>query len=475
VFPSTPAGAQARWLLGAVAHAPIPDRDVSAHFNDAFLAQVTPSQLNSGLAGAREPRVVSITSSQTDQLVFIVSVSGAQRIEVNLSVDKRGMIADLVLRPLVSASTPSSNVPAPARPWVAEPVRFDAGGMVVYATYTHPRAAPSGRIPAALLIAGSGAVDRNGNEPGFQVNTLEAVANWLSADGVASLRYDKLGSGQTGSGPYATHPERIGLRPFEQEAAAALRFLARQPSIDRSRLTVIGHSEGALYALLLATGLGENAPKVHTLVLLEPLSIPILDVINQQITAQVAAQRKAGQIDAARARTIEGAVARQVASLRKNARLAGSVPGELATIFNNQNERYLSQVDRYDPAAVAAKLSPHTLVLLSCSDADIQVSCANVDHLAAGLARAHANVDYVHLRGVDHILKEDNSRAAGSYTKALPFSRQLRAALRTFHWQRATRVAASAVTSATGSAWLGCRKMSTPAQPTQIAPRSRRA
>ena len=32
------------------------------------------------------------------------------------------------------------------------------------------------------------------------------IADWLSADGVASLRYDKLGSGRTGLGPYASHP-----------------------------------------------------------------------------------------------------------------------------------------------------------------------------------------------------------------------------------------------------------------------------
>jgi hypothetical protein len=58
------------------------------------------------------------------------------------------------------------------------------------------------------------------------------VANWLSADGVASLRYGKLGSGQTGSGTYAAHPGRVGIRPYEQEAVAALTFLAGQPQVD---------------------------------------------------------------------------------------------------------------------------------------------------------------------------------------------------------------------------------------------------
>lgn len=97
-----------------------------------------------------------------------------------------------------------------------------------------------------LLIAGSGPTDRNGNSPLLPgpVDTLKTVADWLSADGAASLRYDKLGSGQTGLGRFATNPGAIGIAPFEQEAVAALNFLADQRGVDRSRLSVIGHSEG---------------------------------------------------------------------------------------------------------------------------------------------------------------------------------------------------------------------------------------
>ena len=102
-------------------------------------------------------------------------------------------------------------------------------------------------------------------------NTLEAVASWLSADGVASLRYDKLGSGQTGWGKFAAHPERAGLGTYEQEAVAALDFLAAQRQVDRARLAVFGHSEGGIYALLLASGLAGPAPKVRAVGLLEPV------------------------------------------------------------------------------------------------------------------------------------------------------------------------------------------------------------
>jgi uncharacterized protein len=131
--------------------------------------------------------------------------------------------------------------------------------------------------------------DRNGNAPGqTHRNLLLAVTNWLSADGVASLRYDKLGSGQIGWGRYATNPGQAGIRPYEQEAVATLRFLARQPQTDRARLAVFGHSQGGIYALLLASGLAGQAPKVRAVGLLEPVPIRFLDLIGQTSTASIA-------------------------------------------------------------------------------------------------------------------------------------------------------------------------------------------
>jgi uncharacterized protein len=106
---------------------------------------------------------------------------------------------------------------------VAQPVTFEAGGVTIYGTYTHPGSAAAGTVPAALLIAAlGGSTHRHDNAPGDTAhrNTLAAVASWLSADGVASLRYDKLDSGQTGWGPYAAHPDRVGIGPYEQEAVS---------------------------------------------------------------------------------------------------------------------------------------------------------------------------------------------------------------------------------------------------------------
>jgi hypothetical protein len=92
----------------------------------------------------------------------------------------------------------------------------------------------------------------------------------------------------------------------------------------------------------------------------------------------------------------------------------------------------LSQTDRFDPATLAAQLPRGTPILVSCSDADIQISCAQVAHLRQGLAAAHAGVDYVRQHGVDHVLKVDASYSGNDYALALPFSPQLKAALAAF-------------------------------------------
>jgi dienelactone hydrolase len=345
---------------------------------------------------------------------------------------KRRVIAALASALFAAAcggSAGSSSTPA----WVDQAVTFQAGGMTVYGTFRHP-AGDAGAAPAALIIAGSGPTDRNGDskEISGQVGTLKALAGWLSAAGVASLRYDKLGTGATGAGPYAANPAGVGVDVYEQEAAAALGFLSRQPGVDRSRLSVYGHSEGALYALLLATGGAGPSPPVHALGLLEPLGLRYLDLIAEQVNASVAKQEQAGQITPALAGQVRATLNAAIQSLRATGTVAANLPYGLSTLLSPATARYLSEADRIDPAQLAAALKPGTPVLLSCSDADIQVSCTDVDHLATGLDRAGAAVDRVRLAGVDHVLKEDASGTAAGYGQPLPFSSQLQSAVRAF-------------------------------------------
>jgi uncharacterized protein len=317
--------------------------------------------------------------------------------------------------------------------WVDEDVSFRTGGLTIYATFRHP-VGDDAQVPGVLLIAGSGPTDRDGNsplEPG-RVDTLKTVADWLSSDGVASLRYDKLGSGETGLGPYAANPDSIGMAPFEEESLAALKFLAAQKGIDDRLLGVIGHSEGALYALLLATGHAGDAPPIRALGLLEPLSLRYLDVITIQVEAQISAQLESGQITAEIAHVARTQLTEAVDQIRENGTVPSGLGYGLPNLFNKSTALYLDEADKFDPEMLAGSLPAGMPVLVTCSNADQQVSCSEVDHLVAGLTTAQTATDFVHLVGVDHVLKEDPTGSPANYTKPLPFSTQLESALKMF-------------------------------------------
>lgn len=310
--------------------------------------------------------------------------------------------------------------------WTDEQVSFDVDGTTVYGTFRHPVDVGT-KVPAALLIAGSGPTDRDGNSaaaPG-KLGTLSNLATALAGDGVASLRYDKLGTGQTGLGAVAGHPEKIGLGVFTDEASAALAFLAGRQGIDPDRLTVLGHSEGALFALLLATN-ADTAKSVHSIGLLEPLSKRYLDLLAQQVAGQLQQQQKAGAITADQARQVATALTGAIAELRNAGTVPPDLPGGLANLFAPSSLTFLREADRIDPVTLAATLPPTMPVLISCSDADIQVACADVEPLAAKVTEA----DLVRLTGVSHVLKEDDSKNPANYGSDLPFSRQLTEALR---------------------------------------------
>jgi uncharacterized protein len=68
-------------------------------------------------------------------------------------------------------------------------------------------------------------------------------------------------------------------------------------------------------------------------------------------------------------------------------------------------------------------------VLLSCSDADIQVDCADVEQVAAAATAAGSATTLVHLTDVAHTLKVDPSRTAANYGADLPFSPEVQRAL----------------------------------------------
>lgn len=301
---------------------------------------------------------------------------------------------------------------APAQTgWVDDEVTFTADGLTIHGTYRHR----DGSGPAALLISESGQTDRNGdNAVAGPVGNMRQLAELLSERDVASLRYDKVGTGRTGLGPYATRPADVGTAVYTAGAAAALRFLADQPDTARDRISVYALGEGTVHAMSLAAA---NDPAVHSLALLQPLAARYLDIITGRVRAEADPTVLANWLAA-------------VEEIRTKGTVPAQLPEGLGAIVNPGNIKAVIEADRVDPLALAAKVPAGTPVLLTCSNSDGQAKCDALRPLMDALR--HTELTVVELDGVNHVLRDDPTDNIANYAQQAPLSPQVVKALDEF-------------------------------------------
>ncbi|MGW2374552.1 alpha/beta hydrolase [Kitasatospora sp. NPDC001683] len=305
--------------------------------------------------------------------------------------------------PAASAAEPGALVPAADRE-----IQFTADGTTAYGTLHVPAHRAGHRLPAALLLPGSGPTDRNGDEPpALTPGTLAAVADTLGGDGVMTLRFDKYFTGRTGPGAFQGDPGRLDLAAFTRQAAAAYTTLRDQPEADRHAMLVVGHSEGGLQALLVARTV---RPAPAGLALLAPQDERLLDSLAAQLDGQLDQAVAAGQVTEEAARANKTALAAAVADFRAGrpvdtSALLPPLAQLLNALFGPDNARFVRSDDAVYPPDVAREVRPGTRVTVTCGTADARVPCATVPPLLGALARAHTSGPGLRtLDGVDHFL-----------------------------------------------------------------------
>jgi uncharacterized protein len=297
--------------------------------------------------------------------------------------------------------------------WVDEDVSFTADGLTIHGTYRHRLDSPPG--PAALLISESGATDRNGdNAVAGPVGNMRQLAELLSDREVASLRYDKVGTGKTGLGPYAQRPTDVVSSVYTSGAKAAVRYLAERPGTDKSRISVYALGEGTVHAMALATAADPGAPKIHSLGLFQPLPGRYLDIITNRVRANASPEALSTWLTA-------------VEQVRTKGTVVPNLPEGLGALLNPGNVNAVVEADKIDPLALAAKIPAGTPVLLTCSDSDGQATCDAVKPLADALR--HTALTFVQLEGVNHVLRDDPSDNVANYASNDPISPQVVTAL----------------------------------------------
>ncbi len=162
---------------------------------------------------------------------------------------------------------PRPQTPKPPFPYRVMDVTVPAEPGVLACTLTLPHA---DNAPGVLLLSGSGAQDRD--ETLAQHKPFAVWADALTRRGFAVMRCDDRGVGGTTPLPDATTME------FARDAVAAFRWFIAQPSVDSTRVGLMGHSEGGVMAVIAAA----NEPRVAFVVTLAGPGLPGEAVLMQQ-------------------------------------------------------------------------------------------------------------------------------------------------------------------------------------------------
>lgn len=220
-------------------------------------------------------------SVEEDTLIFFIERLGASyegfasqdggKVRINGTFSQAGFKLPLALGQDEIAGPNRPQTPVPPFPYTAEDVTFFSPTPEVNLVGTLTTPDGEGPFPAVVLISGSGPQDRDETIAGHR--PFHVIADALSRHGIAVLRYDERGLGDS-EGEFSTATSA----DFADDAEAAMDYLAGLSNIDRSKIGIIGHSEGGLIAPMIASRKAETG----FIVMLAGPSIPGQEVLDGQ-------------------------------------------------------------------------------------------------------------------------------------------------------------------------------------------------
>ena len=276
----------------------------------------------------------------------------------------------------------------PGAPYTAQDVSVHTpAGITLAGTLTIPSHRAGDRLPAVVLITGSGAQDRDEGIPSYSKDyrPFREIADTLSRRGITVLRLDDRGVGGSSLGPpTATSAD------FADDIRAALVWLRAREDIDPARLGLVGHSEGGMIAPMI--GMTDSA--LHALVLIAGPARTGRAIVSFQRRYHI-------DHDPSILPQTRDSV---FAAAEKASEVEYTVPG-WGNFFVN-----------YDPLIAARRVRAPTLILQG--ETDTQITPEQAGMLAAAMrAGGNRQVTVRTFPRMDHLLLDDASGDFNGYGK----------------------------------------------------------
>jgi pimeloyl-ACP methyl ester carboxylesterase len=354
---------------------------------------------------------------------------------MGLALDRQGMIDGLHFRPYEPPSPPPSSAPSSfprSSAASSSPSSAELSPPPSIAASSHPPPpdgsdiflkTPQGKIdgtlvlprrdkkvPVVLIIAGSGATDRNGNDimMGLNSNIYQILADSLSRQGIASVRYDKRGVGA--SMAVLKSESDLTIEDFIGDAVGFIKILQADPRF--SKVIVLGHSEGSLLGMIAAA-------RTHADGYISVAGAG--DRIDKVLESQLAA--KSASVAAAATVLFDSLSRGYTVQEPRNELMA-------LALFRPSIQPYLISWLRYNPQQEIRRLRMPTLIIQGTTDLQVSV------HDAELLKQAKPNATLLLINHMNHIFRaagaDQHENLATYEDPSLPLHPEFLAAIETF-------------------------------------------
>jgi uncharacterized protein len=306
---------------------------------------------------------------------------------------------------------PRPQIPRAPFPYREEAVTFPSPAPCVTLAGTLTLPPGAGPHPAVALIGGSGP---NGRDEVLLRHPVFLVwADYLTRRGLAVLRYDKRGVGES-TGSF----EAVAGKDLADDAEGAWQFLRSRPDLDPARIGLVGHSEGSTLAPMVAAA----HPGVAFLALAGAPGVPGDQLL---LVQKEAVGRVAGTSEAELA--AERAQGEAVDAMIHREKDSPALEGDLQQLLQDQHVPQAAQAAKAiatpwfrsfmttDPQPFLEKVTCPVLALTG--GLDLQVPAAqNLPRLEAALRTAgNPDVTIVVLPGLNHLLQEAKTGSPVEY------------------------------------------------------------